>query len=270
MLNRNASSPSVKMDSVAQPGTTQTNPSTRVAPASPHFALTRWSVVLTAGDSHSPGVQEALEKLCTAYWQPIYAFVRRQGHSPPDAQDLTQQFFARLLKNNVFGEADRSKGKFRSFLLAALKHFLANEWDKARAQKRGGGEVHLSIDGAFAETSYHIEPVENVTPETLFDRRWALTLLDGVLTRLRAEYDRDGKGPQFEALKCTLTGDRRSVPYADIAHQLQTTEGAVKVAVHRLRQRYRAVLRDEIAQTVGSREEVEEEIRALFLALQDS
>ncbi len=253
---------------MSQSSSTSAEGTTVPTQGSPSFGVTRWSVVIAAGQADSASAREALEKLCTAYWHPIYAFVRRQGHSPADAQDLTQEFFARLLQKNFFGAADRSKGKFRSFLLSALKHFLANEWDKARAQKRGGGAVPLSIDASLAETAYRVEPVENVTPEKLFERRWALTLLNAVLGRLRSEFEKEGKLGQFEALKGTLAGERRSVPYGEIAARLEMSEGAVKVAVHRLRQRYRVLLRDEIAQTVTGPEEVEAEIRALFAALQ--
>jgi RNA polymerase sigma-70 factor (ECF subfamily) len=238
-------------------------------PGAANFALTRWSVVLAAGSSDSTHARDALEKLCRTYWHPIYAFVRRQGHSPHDAQDLTQEFFARLLEKHYLRAVDRSKGRFRSFLLAALKHFLANEWDKAGAQKRGGHPVLIPINAQSAETSYGLEPVEAITAEKIFERRWALTLLEQVLARLRVEYDRDGKAKLFEHLKSTLTGERRSVPYAEIAVRLNTSEGAVKVTVHRLRQRYRELLREEIAHTVAGPEQVEEEIRALFSALAD-
>src|SRR6266516_3245587 len=145
------------------------------------FPATHWSVVVTAADSAAPGTHEALEQLCRTYWPPIYAFVRRQGHSSHDAQDLTQEFFARLLEKNSLASVDRSKGRFRSFLLASLKHFLANEWDKARAQKRGGGQILIPIDASVAETSYGVDPADCVTAEKIFDRRWALTLLDHVL-----------------------------------------------------------------------------------------
>jgi RNA polymerase sigma factor (sigma-70 family) len=238
-------------------------------PAAAKFALTRWSVVLAAGSNDSTHARDALENLCRTYWHPIYAFVRRQGHSPPDAQDLTQEFFARFLAKNYVGAADRSKGRFRSFLLASLKHFLANEWDKAGAQKRGSHPVLIPINARSAETSYGLEPAENITAEKIFERRWALTLLEQVLSRLREEYTRDGKARLFEELKSTLTGERRSVPYAEIGPRLDMSEGAVKVAVHRLRQRYRELLREEIAHTVSGPEEVEEEIRALFSALAD-
>ena len=234
--------------------------------AHPAFVTTHWSLVVSAGHNDTPNARNALEKLCLAYWSPIYAFVRRQGQGPDDAQDLTQEFFARLLEKKSLAAADPAKGRFRSFLLASLKHFLANEWDKARAQKRGGGQILIPIDVAAAETSCGIEPADNLTAEKIYERRWALALLDQVLRRLRAEYVRDGKENLFERLKPTLTEASRSVRYAEIAAQLGTSEGAVKVAVHRLRQRYREVLRAEIADTVTSPGEVEDEIRNLFAA----
>jgi RNA polymerase sigma factor (sigma-70 family) len=243
--------------------------SNSTAPAGGSFALTRWSVVLAAGSSDSTHARDALETLCRAYWNPIYAYVRRQGHSAHDAQDLTQEFFARLLQKNYLGGVDRAKGRFRSFLLICLKHFLANEWDKAGAKKRGAHPVLIPINVQSAEDSYGLEPVESVTAESIFDRRWALTLLEQVLAQLRAEYARDGKANLFEQLKSTLTGERRSVPYVEIGARLDMSEGAVKVAVHRLRQRYRELLRQEIAHTVSGPEQVEEEIRALFSALSD-
>ena len=228
---------------------------------------THWSLVVSAGGNDTTHARNALEKLCRAYWFPIYAFVRRQGHSPHDAQDLTQGFFARLLGKKYLAGADPVKGRFRSFLLASLKHFLANEWDKTRAQKRGGGQILIPIDVATAETSCGIDPADNVTAEKIFERRWALTLLEQVLRRLRAEYVSDGRGNLFEQLKPTLTEASRSVRYAEIAAQMGTSEGAVKAAVHRLRLRYREVLRAEIADTVAGPGEVEDEIRNLFAAL---
>jgi RNA polymerase sigma factor (sigma-70 family) len=249
----------------------QTDPgstSAGVGPSSrPAFVTTHWSLVVSAGRNDTPHARNALEKLCRSYWFPIYAFVRRQGHSPHDSQDLTQEFFARVLGKNYFADADPSKGRFRSFLLAALKHFLANEWDRARAQKRGGGQVLIPIDVAAAETSGGFEPADHVTAEKIFERRWALTLLEQVLGRLRAEYVREERENLFEQLKPTLTEASRTVGYAEIATRLGTTEGAVKVAVHRLRQRYREVLRAEIADTVANPGEVEDEIRNLFAAL---
>ena len=249
----------------------QTHPGSTSAgaesPPRPAFVTTHWSLVVSAGHNDTTHARNALEKLCRAYWFPIYAFVRRQGHNPHDAQDLTQEFFARLLEKNQLAAADRARGRFRSFLLAALKHFLANEWHKARAQKRGGGQVPIPIDAAAAESKCGLDPADHLTAEKIYERRWALTLLDQVLRRLRNEYVRDGKENLFEQLKPTLTEASRSVRYAEIAAQLGTSEGAVKVAVHRLRQRYREVLRAEIADTVASPGEVEDEIRNLFAAL---
>jgi RNA polymerase sigma-70 factor (ECF subfamily) len=233
-----------------------------------NFTPTHWSVVLAAaGRADSTDARDALERLCRNYWLPIYAFVRRQGHNPHDAQDLTQEFFARLLEKNYLARADRDKGRFRSFLLASVKHFLANEWDKARAQKRGGGRLLISIDAAAAETSFGREPADLLSADKIFERRWALALLEQVLRRLREEYTRDGKEKQFEQLKGTLTEASRLLPYAEIAARLATSEGAVKVAVHRLRQRYRELLRAEISDTVADAREIDDEIRNLFAAL---
>lgn len=242
-----------------------------VARGAADFAVTHWSVVLAAGQSDLDSVRarDALEKLCRAYWFPIYAFVRRQGHGPHDAQDLTQEFFARLLEKNSLANVNRARGRFRSFLLGAVKHFLANEWDKARAQKRGGGTSPLPIDFSSAETSFAVEPADQHTAEKIFDRRWALALLEQVLRRLREDYVIDGREKLFEELKPTLTEASRAVPYAQMAARLGSTEGAVKVAVHRLRRRYRELLRAEIADTVAGPEEVEDEIRNLFAALAD-
>jgi RNA polymerase sigma-70 factor (ECF subfamily) len=232
------------------------------------FVTTHWSVVLTAGRSDTTRAQDALSKLCQTYWHPLYAYVRRLGNSPPDAQDLTQEFFTRLLQKHYLAAADEHRGRFRSFLLAALKHFLANEWDKAGAQKRGGGQIPLSIDFGPAETSCRFEPVDT-TADKIYERRWALTLLEQVLGRLREEYVRAGREKLFDQLKPTLTEASRTVRYAEMGARLGLSEGAVKVAVHRLRLRYREVLRAEIADTVASPEEVEDELRNLFTALAD-
>jgi RNA polymerase sigma-70 factor (ECF subfamily) len=231
------------------------------------FVTTHWSVVMAAGAADTTRARDALARLCQTYWHPLYAYVRRLGYSPYDAQDLTQEFFARLLAKNVLAGADESRGRFRSFLLTALKHFLANEWDKARAQKRGGGAVPISIDPASAETGCSFEPADPTTADKIFERRWAMTLLDCVLRRLRQEYVASGRETLFEQLKPTLTEASRAVRYADIAARLGSSEGAVKVAVHRLRQRYRELLRAEIAETVATPAEVEDELRSLFAAL---
>jgi RNA polymerase sigma factor (sigma-70 family) len=231
------------------------------------FVSTRWTVVLSARDPSSPHAATALEALCRAYWYPLYAYVRRGGHSPPDAQDFTQEFFAQLLEHNWVARADRHKGRFRSFLLLAMKRFLANEWDKAKTLKRGGqvGLVPLQLD--TAENRYSREPVDTSTPEQVFEKQWALALLDSVLNGLRDEYARDGKAVLFDALKPCLIGSRESQPYAALATELGMTEGAVKVAVCRLRGRYRERLKAEIAHTVASPAEVDEELRHLFRVL---
>ena len=223
--------------------------------------------MLSAGDSKSPQSAAALEKLCRAYWYPLYAYVRRRGQSPVDAMDLTQEFFARLLQRNWVGRAERQKGRFRSFLLSAMNHFLADEWDKARAQKRGGGGMPVPLQFDTAETRYSHEPVYNVTPEQNYERQWALALLDKVLQRLRAEYEQEGRAEFFTALNPCLVGDRTAQPYAELAVKLGVSEGTVKSAVHRLRQRYRELLRDEIAQTVATTNEMEDELRHLFAVL---
>jgi RNA polymerase sigma factor (sigma-70 family) len=231
------------------------------------FASTRWTVVLSAGDPNSPQAVTALEALCRTYWYPLYAFVRRRGHSPPDAEDLTQEFFARLLKHNWVANADRHKGRFRAFLLMALKRFLTKEWDKAKTLKRGGQLRFVPLQLDTAETRYTREPADPRTPEQVYEKQWAMTLLGTVLSRLRGEYGAAGKGRLFEALEPCLIGKRESQPYAVLAAQLEMTEGAVKVAVGRLRERYRERLKEEIGHTVASPAEVEEELRHLFRVL---
>lgn len=231
------------------------------------FVTTHWSVVLAAGRSDTTRAQAALARLCQAYWYPLYAYVRRRGYQPHDAQDLTQEFFARLLAQNWLAQADRERGRFRTFLLAALSHFLANEWDKARAKKRGGEVQLVPLQLDSAETRYGQEPADPLTPEQIFERRWALALLDEVLSALRTEHAAAGTEEMFDALKPCLVGDRQTQPYAALATKLGMTEGAVKVAVHRLRQRYRQLLREEIANTVANPGEVDEEMHHLFAVL---
>jgi RNA polymerase sigma-70 factor (ECF subfamily) len=233
------------------------------------FATTHWSVVVAAGapiadtESHA-----ALEALCRAYWFPLYAYVRRRGHAPHDAQDLTQEFFARLLAGNWVADADQSKGRFRTFLLTALDRFLANAWDRAQAQKRGGGQQIVSLQLDDAEERLRCDPVDSAAaPERAFERRWALTLLETVVQKLAEEHRADGKAALFAALKPCLVGDRTAQPYAELAVALGLTEGAIKVSVHRLRQRYREMLRDEIAQTVANPGDVDAEMRHLFRVL---
>lgn len=233
----------------------------------PLFVTTHWSVVLAAGHGDTTRADDALAHLCQTYWYPLYAYARRRGCSPHDAQDLTQEFFARLLKGNWLADADRQRGRFRSFLLSAMKHFMANEWNKAQTQKRGGGHPLLSLDDDSAEHRYLLEPVERATPESLFERGWALTLLEGVLARLEAEYRQEGKQAWMEAMRPALTTDRGAIDYAQMAHELGVTETAARVAVHRLRRRYRQLIRAEIASTVASPEEIEAEMHHLFQVL---
>ena len=231
------------------------------------FVTTRWSVVLAARHGEDTRARAALETLCRAYWYPLYTFVRRLGHSPHDAEDLVQSFFERLLEKRSLKAADPAKGRFRSFLLVALKHFLANEWDRARAAKRGGGAAPLSLDGLPPEERYAKEPATDLSPDRLYDRRWALTLLERVMARLEAEQAQAGHRPLFAQLKQALTAPRTEVPHAVLANRLGMSEGAVKVAIHRLRQRYRVLLEEEIAHTVGSAGDAEAERRDLFSAL---
>ena len=228
------------------------------------FAATRWSVVCAARDGDSAVVQCALAELCRLYWYPLYAFARRSGHAAPDAEDLTQEFFARLLARDFLAGVREEKGRFRSFLLTAMKRFLANEWHRARAQKRGGGEPPVPIDAVQAEERYRAEPQDAATPELLFERRWALTLLEQVLARLEGEYAAAGQARVFEALKPMLAWHSGEQPYGDIAARLGMREGAVKVAMYRLRRRYGDRLREEIAQTVSSAGQIEDEVRRLF------
>jgi RNA polymerase sigma factor (sigma-70 family) len=242
-------------------------------PASPNsgpsgrFATTHWSLIARARGAAAPEAREALASLCRAYWYPLYAFIRRRGASADEAQDLTQEFFARLLEKDFLAAVDPGKGRFRAFLLAACKHFLANERDRARARKRGGGRPLLSLDLQDAEGRYLLEPAHGLTPEKLFERRWALTLLDQMLARLRGEYQGAGKGRVFDGLKNSLTAGEATTPYPQLAAELGMSEGAVKVAAHRLRRRYRQLLRDEIARTVRDPAGVDDEVRDLFAAL---
>ena len=230
-----------------------------------HFATTRWSIVLAAGaERSSPGVQEALATLCETYWYPLYAFLRSRGYSAEDAQDLTQAFFARLLEKQAIRHADPARGRFRSFLLASLKNFAANQHDRETAGKRGGNVPMLSLEIETAEGRLQMEPPTDETPERVFDRRWAVTLLHRVMSQLHSETTQSGKPSQFDRLKVYLTGDQPRLSYAETASRLGTSEGAIKVAVHRLRRRFRDLVRDEIAHTVSSPEEIEDELRHLW------
>jgi RNA polymerase sigma factor (sigma-70 family) len=223
--------------------------------------------VAHAGAGGDPESAEALARLCETYWFPLYAFVRRSGHEAADAEDLTQEFFARLLEKHYLAAADPQRGKFRSFLLAAMKHFLANEWDRAKAQKRGGGARRLSLNVECGESRLTLEPVHDLTPERLFERQWVLTLLDAVMRRLQDEYEMSGKAEQFAKLKGALTGDRDRLHYAAIGVELGLSEEAARQAASRLRKRYRELLRDQVAQTLAEPGDVEKEIRHLFEAL---
>ena len=231
--------------------------------AAGRFASTQWSLVLAAGRRSTPEGEQALTKLCGAYWPPIYAYLRRRGYLPPEAEDLTQSFFVRLLEKNHLRNASPERGKFRSFLLASLKHFLANEWDRMRAQKRGGGAQVISLDEQTAEARYVLEPRDESSAEKIYERRWALTVLEQVLARLEQECAATGKANQFRHLKDHMMAES-SAPLALLAQRLNMTPSAVKVAVHRLRKRYRALLREEIAQTVSSPAEIDAELRHLF------
>lgn len=238
----------------------------RASGARRDFASTRWSVVLLAGQEDSPQSAAALEQLCRAYWYPLYAFTRRQGHGPHEAADLTQDFFSHLLATNALASVDRRKGRFRSFLLVSLKNLLANDWHRARRQKRGGGTPLFSLDEELAEGRYQLEPVDQLTPEKVFERRWAETILARALERLRQECDGDEKTRRFDEVKVFLLGEKGTGTLADAATRLNLSLAAVKGLVHRLRRRFGELIRDEIAQTVAGLEEVEEEIRQLFAA----
>ncbi len=231
------------------------------------FPTTRWSRVAAAADPGSPDSREALEELCATYWFPVYALVRRKGFDPDAALDLAQDYFARLLEKPVLAAADRHKGRFRAFLLADCTFFLANARDRDRRIKRGGGRRFVAIDATDAEGRYGAEPSHELTPERLFERTWALTLLAGVFDALRDEFESDGKLAAFDELKVVLEEGRGAVRYAEIAGRLGMSKGAVKVAVHRLRKRYRDLLRERIAATLDDPAEVDDEIRALFDAL---
>ena len=244
--------------------------SERLTPSTPApgdiFATTHWTVVVAAGRRSTPQSDRAREELCRTYWYPLYAYVRRQGHSKEDAEDLTQGFFAAFLKRNYLEDVRSEKGRFRAFLLAVLKHYLANEYDRAGRQKRGGGVAPLSLDWQDADTRYQIDPADRFSPDKLYDRAWATTLLEQVIARLRAECAAEGKGKVFEQLKPFLTMGKSDIPYAQAAASLGLNEGAARVAVHRLRKRYRELLREEIAQTLTEPADIEEELRALFQA----
>jgi RNA polymerase sigma-70 factor (ECF subfamily) len=238
------------------------------APSSPQwFRSTHWSLITLANDGDSPQAIAALEKLCQTYWLPLYSYIRRQGYSPHDAQDLAQGFFARLLRMNSLASVGQEKGKFRTFLLAALNHFLSDERDHARAEKRGGGRNLISLDETSAEKRYLEVPAPELTPEKLYDRRWALTVMEQALDRLRKEYRAAGNTALFEQLSGFLSREAAHGEYEEVAPRLGMSAGAMAVAVHRLRQRYGECVRFELSQTVTSSEDLELEMKHLFQAL---
>jgi RNA polymerase sigma factor (sigma-70 family) len=238
-------------------------------PRSARFSTTRWSLVLAAGRKSDALSTDALTGLCEMYWYPVYAFIRRQGYRAEDCADLTQEFFARVLEKNYFHDADPSRGRFRAFLCVAIRHFLSNERDRARTVKRGGTSPPISLDVETAEGTYRLEPRDDLTPEKLFDRRWALILIDRVLARLRDSHASAGKSELFDHLKGFLTGDSAGLPYADVAKALGMTEGSIKVAVHRLRRNFRDTLIQEIADTVSEPADIAAEIKYLMKAVSE-
>jgi RNA polymerase sigma-70 factor (ECF subfamily) len=231
------------------------------------FVTTHWSVVLAAGQGDATCARNALDKLCQTYWYPLYSYARRRGCSAHDAQDLTQEFFAQLLQRESLAGANPGRGRFRSFMLKMMDHFIVSEWRKARAQKRGGGCPMLSLDLAAAEARFDLEPADDSTPDKIFEKQWALALLNEVLNRLEDECRREGNDKLFAALRQTLMGPRESQPYADLAARLGMSEGAIKVAMHRLRKRYRELVLAEIANTLDRPQDAEDEMRHLFAAL---
>lgn len=231
------------------------------------FATTRWTLVLSAANGLSPQSERALADLCQAYWYPLYAYVRRRGYSHESAEDLTQSFFASFLAGHHLGDVSAERGRFRAFLLACLKHYMANERAKAASQKRGGGAEHLSLDWRDAEDRYGLEPADTATPDLLYDRAWALALLERVMTQLQQECRREGKQNLFECATLFLGARGDTIPYAEAAARMDMEEGAARVAVHRLRKRYRALLREEIVQTLADPSAVEDELRSLKIAL---
>jgi RNA polymerase sigma-70 factor (ECF subfamily) len=232
------------------------------------FATTHWSLVVAAGDSRDPQSREALTALCRDYWPPVYSYVRSRGNDVETARDLTQGFFTRLLEKGYLKEAKRERGKFRTFLLTSVKHFLANEWDREQALKRGGGATLLPLDVDTAEGRHRPEPAHDETPDKIFEKRWALTLLEQVSERLKQEMERSGNLERFERFRPFLTAEGGVSSYRELAQQLGMSEGAVKVAIHRLRRRFGALLREEVAQTVSNPGDVDGELRYLMSVLE--
>lgn len=253
-----------------QPGSdgSHTEPSADVQtiPGREGFSTTRWTMIVEAGRASDGPGRMAMEELCRTYWYPLYAHVRRRGYSKEDAEDLTQAFFARLLEKNSLDGLSPERGRFRSFLLAALKHFLANEWDKSQCKKRGGGAILLSLDWQDAESRYRIEPADQLSPDKLYDRTWALTLLERVLQRLELANQCNA---HFAELKPCLTTERRAIDYPEVAARLGMGENTLRVAVHRLRKQYRELLRAEIAETLVDPGLLDDELQALYGAFAD-
>lgn len=238
-------------------------------PAPPQsFRSTQWSAVLAAREPDAPEAARALERLCAAYWYPLYAFVRRSGRAPEDAADITQEFFARMIAKQYFGLADPAKGRFRTFLLCALKRFLADDWDRQQAQKRGAGVKPISLDEGCGEERYRREPADNLTPEVFYERQWAQALLAEVLRRLQAEHASAGKAAQYDLLKVFITGDKGELRFAEAGARLGLSESAVKAVVHRLRQRYCEVVRETVSDTVQDPQEIDGELRHLLIVLE--
>jgi RNA polymerase sigma factor (sigma-70 family) len=231
------------------------------------FHTTHWTMVLAAREQDGAAGQEALERLCVAYWYPLYAFVRRQGSSPHDAEDLTQEFFFRFLKRNSLESVRPAAGKFRSFLLACLKNFLANERERSHAQRRGGGRPLISLNSTEAESRYTLEPADHRTPEAIFERRWAFAIIERTIRELRIESPEGEKREFFDQLQGFLPGGHGNVSKAELAAKREVSVGAIDVAIHRLRQRFGVLLRQQVAQTVSSEPEVDEEIRHLMSVL---
>jgi RNA polymerase sigma factor (sigma-70 family) len=231
------------------------------------FATTHWSLVLAAKERDSPAAAGALEELCSTYWPPLYAFIRREGYAEAEAQDLTQGFFAQLLQKHHLGHLRHREGRFRSFLLTILKHFLADERDKERAQKRGGGRTFISLDAFTREDRQKFEPADSLTPEQIFERRWAQTVLERAAGRLRDEYAAAGDAELYEQLKDLDPGKRGDLTYAELGVPLRMSESAIKSAIHRLRRRHRQILREEIAHTVTQPDEIDDEVRHLIAVL---
>ena len=236
-------------------------------PGLSQFPTTRWTLVVAAGDPSRKEARSALVSLCENYWYPLYAYLRRRGYASDPAQDLTQEFFIRLLEGRYLNRADPEKGRFRSFILTSLKFFVADEGDRQRARKRGGGMV-VPLEFSSGEERYQREPAHDETPERIFERRWALCILDRVVEKLRNEFVSHGRPEHFDRLKVFLLGTS-DAPYAALAREMNTSEGALKVAIHRLRKRYREIFRQEIADTVSDPAEVESELRHLAAALND-